>query len=50
MPYSMEYYYNGTDKDDKVSVKVYDFACVGQLCPTALVYTLDGKEPNSDGD
>lgn len=47
MPYNMDYYYNNNDSD-KVAVKVYDFACVGQLCPTALVYTLEGRDPNDD--
>lgn len=47
MPYNMEYYYSKSDKTAKINVKVYDFACVGQLCPSALVFTLDGREPNS---
>lgn len=48
MPYTMEFYYNGKDKDDCIDVNVYSFSCVGQLSPSALVFTLDGREPNDE--
>ena len=50
MPYSMQFYYNGTDKDDKIAVKVYNFSTVGQLGASALVYTTEGKDPNENGE
>lgn len=49
MPYRMEFYYNGADKDDKIAVDVYSFTSVGQLDPSAIVYTLEGREPNEEG-